>query len=85
DRPGRIYWGAVSSTFRPEGEAVTLWQYYHTALFVPRFTGEGDFRCDVFQSGEWTTLELFQDSYSGDWVHLSWSDGLQPFTAPPVP
>ena len=85
DRPGRIYWGAVSSTFRPEGEAVTLWQYYHTALFVPRFTGEGDFRCDVFQSGEWTTLELFQDSYSGDWVHFSWSDGLQPFTAPPVP
>ena len=85
NRPGRIYWGAVSSPWLPEGESVTLWQYYHTALFVPRFNGEGDFICDVFQSGEWTTLEVFLHTYGDDWVHLSRSDGLRSFSAPPTP
>ena len=85
DRPGRIYWGAVSSPWLPEGESVTLWQYFHTALFVPRFSEEGDFICDVFQSGEWTSLEVFLHTYGENWVHLSRSDGLRNFSAPPVP
>jgi hypothetical protein len=85
DRPGRIYWGAVSSPWLPDGESVSLWQYYHTALFVPRFSEEGDFICDVFQSGEWTSLEIFLDTYGEDWVHLSVSDGLQVFQSLSIP
>ena len=83
--PGRIYWGAVSGLFKPEGEDVTMWQYYHTVLFVPRFSKEGDFVCDVFQSGEWTSLEIFQDQYRDSWIHLSSSDGLRTFDPPPLP
>ncbi|MDC7219872.1 MAG: hypothetical protein PQJ59_08030 [Spirochaetales bacterium] len=85
DRPGRIYWGAVSSPWKPAGESVTLWQYYHTALFVPRFSEEGDFICDVFQSGEWTSLEIFLHTYGEDWVHLTVSDGLKTFDPPALP
>lgn len=85
DSPGRIYWGAVSSRFRPEGEDFSLWQYYHTALFVPRITKEGNFLCDVFQSGSWTTLEIFQDDYADTWVHLSRSDGLRRFEPADIP
>jgi hypothetical protein len=83
--PGRIYWGAVNGLYRPEGEEVTMWQYYHTVLFIPRFTPEGDFLCDVFQSGDWTSLEIFQDQHKGSWTHLSASDGLRAFNPPSLP
>lgn len=81
--PGQVFWGVISSPFRPEGQAVTLWQYHHVFVVIPWFNSRGEFHYQIFESGEKATLEQLQQRYGEDvWVHFSTTQGWRSFQPP---
>jgi hypothetical protein len=77
DEPGYIYLASISDE---QGLPVTednlrgrprMRQYYHIAVLVPYFTGEGEFRIVVFESAEETSFEEdFKTRYPGHYINL---------------
>jgi hypothetical protein len=77
DEPGYIYLASISDE---QGLPVTednlrgrprMRQYFHIAVLVPYFTGEGEFKIAVFESAEETSFEGdFKTRYPGHYINL---------------
>jgi len=77
--PGDIFWGALSTQFRPDPSSPLLWQYPHIFLAIPWFDKNGEFHYKIYESGREGTLEGLLNEYPDSWVHFSSNTGWMGF------
>jgi hypothetical protein len=77
DEPGHIYLAAVNNEISAPTTASNprglprMRQYFHIAVLVPYFNGNGVFQVVVFESAAETSFTRFKARYPGHFVNLS--------------